>query len=116
MGSWTLLCLHFFSDEADLNFELDFWRQDISDYVWADGSSSISRFTASMWIKISGSYPFTLFSFGSAHVKIQFYIQSDDRTNLCIWDDSNRLCRYVNFPFCVDRLSPVLLLPGENSP
>jgi len=82
-------------DEMDSNFELNFWRLDVSDYVWVDGSSSISQFTASMWIKISGSYPFTLFSFGSVAVMIHFYIERSDRTHLCIWDGSNRLCSLI---------------------
>lgn len=103
---FALLISFFLSDEVDSNFELDFWRQDGSDYVWSDGSSSISQFTASMWIKISGFYPFTLFSFGSVSIKIQFYVYNRYEQNLCFWQDSSSLCRYVNFLYCVDRLSP----------
>lgn len=99
----------------DSNFEVDFWRQDVNDYVWADGSSSISQFTASMWIKNSSVYPFTLFSFGTLPIKIQFYMQSEDRTNLCIWLNSNRHCRYVSFSYHVYLLSPNLL-PRGNTP
>ena len=99
----------------DSNFEVNFWRQDVNDYVWADGSSSISQFTASMWIKNSGVYPFTLFSFGTVPIKIQFYMQSSDRTNLCIWENSYRRCRYVSFSYHVDLLSPNLLLPRGNT-
>lgn len=121
MGSQTLqsrLCVvcTFFSDEVDSNFEVGFWRQDVNDYVWADGSSSISQFTASMWMKNSGVYPFTLFSFGTVAIKIQFYMQSADRTNLCFWENSYRLCRYVSFSYHVDVLLPNFPLPRRNTP
>lgn len=33
-------------------------------------------------------------------------MQSEDRTNLCIWDDTYRLCRYVSFTYYVDLLPP----------
>ena len=114
---FALLCfVCTISDEVDSNFELDFWRQDVNDYVWADSSSSVSQFTASMWIKISGIYPFTLFSFGTVPIKIQFYMQSDQEADLCFWVDSHRLLRYVSFPYYVDRLSEDLLLPGGGRP
>lgn len=100
----------------DSNFEFDFWRPDVTDYAWADGSSSISQFTASMWINNAGIYPFTLFSFGAVPIKMQFYMHSQDSSYLCIWQNSYKLCRYVSFPYHVDLLSPILLLPSGNTP
>lgn len=105
---YQLICFlfcNFLLDQADSSFDLQFWRQDVNDYLWSDWSSPISQFTASMWVKTS-NYPFTLFSFGDDSVKIQFHIEHSTYEELCIWTGPNPSCRYVYYAttaLCVPR-------------